>query len=167
MSCGVGCRRGSDPALLWLWRRPVATAQIWPLARELPCAVGAAQEMAKKKKMPLSFWSHTTSILQALWLFLIKSTRELKMRREKKKCNWNLSQFAWLQRSDSLLSFSMVIRGPALIKQPLQLWNDKYSPTPFQQNHVERFCSHLLAKNTWFFQAKHVSETLLIILKNL
>ena len=26
MSCGVGCRRGSDPVLLWLWRRPVATA---------------------------------------------------------------------------------------------------------------------------------------------
>ena len=24
--CGVGCRRGLDPALLWLWRRPVATA---------------------------------------------------------------------------------------------------------------------------------------------
>ena len=22
MSCGVGCRRGSDPEVLWLWRRP-------------------------------------------------------------------------------------------------------------------------------------------------
>ena len=33
MSCGVGCRRSSDPALLlWLWRRPVATAPIRPLA---------------------------------------------------------------------------------------------------------------------------------------
>ena len=28
VNCGVGCRRGSDPALLWLWRRPVATAPI-------------------------------------------------------------------------------------------------------------------------------------------
>ena len=28
MSCGVGHRRGSDPALLWLWCRPVATALI-------------------------------------------------------------------------------------------------------------------------------------------
>ena len=27
VSCGVGCRRGSDPALLWLWRRPVAKAR--------------------------------------------------------------------------------------------------------------------------------------------
>ena len=28
MSWGVGRRRGSDLALLWLWRRPVATAPI-------------------------------------------------------------------------------------------------------------------------------------------
>ena len=50
MSCGVGCRRGSDPALLWLWRRPVATAPIRPLAWETPYAVGAAQEMATRQK---------------------------------------------------------------------------------------------------------------------
>ena len=54
MSCGVGCRRGSDPALLWLWRRPEATAPIGPLAWEPPSAAGAAQEIAtkdqKKKK---------------------------------------------------------------------------------------------------------------------
>ena len=45
MSCGVGRRRGSDPALLWLWRRPVATAPIQPLAWEPPYAAGAAQEI--------------------------------------------------------------------------------------------------------------------------
>ena len=39
-----------DPALLWLWRRPVATAPIGPLAWESPHAAGAAQEIAKKKK---------------------------------------------------------------------------------------------------------------------
>ena len=50
MSCGVGCRRGSDPELLWLWRRPAATALIRPLAWEPPYVVGAAQEMAKKQK---------------------------------------------------------------------------------------------------------------------
>ena len=32
VSCGVGCRRSSDPALLWLWRKPVATAPIRLLA---------------------------------------------------------------------------------------------------------------------------------------
>jgi len=32
MSCSVGCRCGLDLALLWLWRRPAATAPTWPLA---------------------------------------------------------------------------------------------------------------------------------------
>ena len=50
MSCGVGCRRSSDPTLLWLWRRPAATAPIRPLAWEPPYAVGVALEMAKRQK---------------------------------------------------------------------------------------------------------------------
>ena len=50
MSCGVGCRPGSDPALLWLWHRPAATALIRPLGWELPYATGAATEKTKKKK---------------------------------------------------------------------------------------------------------------------
>ena len=50
VSCGVGCRRGSDPALLWLWRRLVAAAPIRPLAWEPPYTAGAAQEIAKKDK---------------------------------------------------------------------------------------------------------------------
>ena len=36
VSYGVDHRRGSDPALPWLWRRPVATAPIRPLAWEWP-----------------------------------------------------------------------------------------------------------------------------------
>ena len=35
MSCGVSCRHGSDPTLLWLRRRPVATVLIRPLVWEL------------------------------------------------------------------------------------------------------------------------------------
>ena len=50
MSCGVGYRRSSDPALLWLWHRPAAIALIRPLAWKPPYAVGAAQEMAKRPK---------------------------------------------------------------------------------------------------------------------
>ena len=50
MNCGVGCRRGSYPVLLWLWRRPAATALIRPLAWEPPYATGAALEMAKRQK---------------------------------------------------------------------------------------------------------------------
>ena len=45
MSCEVGCRRGSDPAL-WLWRRLACVAPIQPLAWEPPYAAGAAQEIA-------------------------------------------------------------------------------------------------------------------------
>ena len=55
MSCGIGHRRGSDPALLWLWCRLEATVLIRPLAWEPTYAAGAAQEMAKKKKKRISF----------------------------------------------------------------------------------------------------------------
>ena len=40
----------NNPALLWLWRRPVAIAPIRPLAWELPHAEGVTQEMAKRQK---------------------------------------------------------------------------------------------------------------------
>ena len=50
MSCGVGRRCGLDVALLWLWRRPVATALIWPLAWEPPYAAGVALKRHKDKK---------------------------------------------------------------------------------------------------------------------
>ena len=52
MSCGVGRRFGWDLKLLWLWRRLVATAPIWPLAWELPHALGGALERRKKKAKP-------------------------------------------------------------------------------------------------------------------
>ena len=43
MSCGVGCRGGSDPALPCLWCRLVATVPTGPLAWEAPyAAVGVA-----------------------------------------------------------------------------------------------------------------------------
>jgi len=50
MNSGVGRRCGSDLALLWLGRRPAATAPIKSLAWDPPCAAGAALEKAKKKK---------------------------------------------------------------------------------------------------------------------
>ena len=50
MSCGVGSRSGSDPALLRLWCGPAATA---------PYAVGVALEdkKTKKKKKKRTFHS--------------------------------------------------------------------------------------------------------------
>jgi len=50
VSCGVGGICGLDPALLWLWRRLVATALIQHLAWEPPYAAGAALEMEKRPK---------------------------------------------------------------------------------------------------------------------
>ena len=53
MSCGVGCRCGTDPTLLWLWCRVAATVLIQALAWEPPYAVAAAlkrQKIKRKKK---------------------------------------------------------------------------------------------------------------------
>ena len=47
MSCGVGRRCAWDPALLWLWGKPEATAQIGPLAWKPPYAAGAALKRQK------------------------------------------------------------------------------------------------------------------------
>ena len=50
MSCDVGCRCGSDPSLLWLWYRLVATVPIGPLVWEPSYATGTALEKAKNKQ---------------------------------------------------------------------------------------------------------------------
>ena len=77
MSCGVGPRQGSDPALLWLWHRPVAITPIRPLVWEPPYAPEAAQENAKKtkkKQLPLRrtlikpFLNSVKTALTSLWL---------------------------------------------------------------------------------------------------
>ena len=48
VSCGVGRRRGSDPA--WLWYEPVAIAPIQLLPQERLYVAGAALKTKKKKK---------------------------------------------------------------------------------------------------------------------
>ena len=57
MSCDLGCRRGLDPMLLWLWCRPAATTLIRPLAWEPPYAEGVALEKTKKKKKKKNVFS--------------------------------------------------------------------------------------------------------------
>ena len=66
MSCGVGCRHGLDPALLWLWRRPVAVAPIGPLAWESPYAARAAQELAKRQQQQQQKKNHNKNLQQFL-----------------------------------------------------------------------------------------------------
>ena len=61
MGCGVGHRRGSDPALLWLWYRLSAAAPIQPLAWEPTYAAGSGPRKDKKKKREreeLSFFAY-------------------------------------------------------------------------------------------------------------
>ena len=69
-----------DPALLWLWRRPAATAPIRPLAWEPPCAAVAAPKRQKKKK-------------KALWNEAEYRMKEVSLRgtikRTLKKKKWN------------------------------------------------------------------------------
>ena len=50
VSCGEGHRCSLDPVLLWLWRRPAATAPIPPLVWEHPYALRAAQKTQNKTK---------------------------------------------------------------------------------------------------------------------
>ena len=68
MSCGVGCRRGLDPELLWLWHRPVATALIQPLAWEPPHAARAAQEMAKRQKKLKKKQKNSQTVISKVFL---------------------------------------------------------------------------------------------------
>ena len=49
MSCGVGCRHGSNLMWLWLWCRLAAAALIQPLAWEPPYVMSAALKSKEKK----------------------------------------------------------------------------------------------------------------------
>ena len=51
MSCDVGCRLGSDLALLWLWYRPAAAIDLTPsLVTSICCGYGSKKKKKKKKK---------------------------------------------------------------------------------------------------------------------
>ena len=50
VSCGVGCRSGSDPGLLWLWHGLVATAPIRPQPGNLHMPRERTKKWQKKKK---------------------------------------------------------------------------------------------------------------------
>ena len=68
VSCCVGHRRGSDPALLWLWRRPAAVALIQRLAWEPPYAKGASLKIKINK---LSSASKYLRACATLWNFVL------------------------------------------------------------------------------------------------
>ena len=69
MRCGVGHRRGSDLALLWLWHRLAAVALTGPLAWELPYALGVALKSKKIDKNE----TNNTSLLELTWKALSRA----------------------------------------------------------------------------------------------
>ena len=75
MSYGVGCRCGSDLALLWLWYRLAAAAPIRPLAWELPYA--AVSVMAQQLTNPTSTPEDAGSIPGLVYELKIWCCREL------------------------------------------------------------------------------------------
>ena len=123
MSCGVGQRRGSDPAFLWLWYRPAATALILPLAWESPYASGVALKRKKtqknKTKKTLLFWK-TNYLENKQWLnslFLQNQQITEKIKLSEKNSNlWMPTKFHimnfrkkyFLIRCEFLLSISSI-----------------------------------------------------------
>ena len=77
MSCGVGCRCGSDLALLWLWHRLAAIALIRPLAWESPYAVGVARKRQKTKRKKKKSY---LKILLLLFITINKIIRKTDLR---------------------------------------------------------------------------------------
>ena len=75
VSCGVGRRRGSDLALVWLWCRPAATALIRSLAWEPPYAAGAAIKKDQKKKKKRE--KKITNVHHFSALFMVQRREEL------------------------------------------------------------------------------------------
>jgi len=65
----VGPRRGLDPALLWLWYRPTATAFIGPLAWEPPYATGAALKRQKTKNKKQKKRERGSEREKEMWLW--------------------------------------------------------------------------------------------------
>ena len=65
MSCGVGHRHSSDPALLWLWYRLAAVALIRFLVWEPPYVVGVAPQNRKKQKTKTN--KQTKKAVDAAW----------------------------------------------------------------------------------------------------
>ena len=73
MSYGVGRKSGLDPALLWLWHRPAATALIGPLAWGPPYAVSAALKRQKQNKRQ-HFFTYSLAAQDAPSLFCFSQT---------------------------------------------------------------------------------------------
>ena len=78
MTCGIGHRCGSDPALLWLWRRQAAPAPTRPLAWKPLYAVGMAlkdkkERKKEKKKSKQTIKNEYQRLRKQKWFLLAKA----------------------------------------------------------------------------------------------
>jgi len=82
VSCGVGCRLGSNLVLLWLWCRLAATAPLGPLVWEPPYAAGAAlkdkknQTKQKTKEITIYKFLMEGCVLTMVATCMLKSTAD-------------------------------------------------------------------------------------------
>ena len=112
MSCCVGCRRSSDPTLLWLWCRPAATAPIRPLAWDPPYAEGVALKRKKAKKKKKIFWISYTN------------PKEIQIQTEFKRYkNFRQRKFPFMGWMTHVhLQFSQKLSNCPSLKGSLRLW---------------------------------------------
>ena len=133
VSCGVGGRCSSDPALPWLWCRLEATAPIGLLAWEPPCAEGAALKRQKGKMKKKSMAS------SCLW--------------------WPLFCISYVTASSlSALGVpSCPYRGPHWLSM-LIIVVSRFSPPQPQALSIFQFIAHITAvvKYTYFVQTSRI-----------
>ena len=134
VSCGTGHRHSSDPALLWLWRRPVATAPSGPLAWKLPYAAGAALNNNKKKTKVTSYFVWLTKspffptkpsrwviVAKTLWVYDIHASKPLCLV-SKSKFRWQV-RFAFIVKNKSE-PYKIMEWTPIQLPKPLSFHNE-------------------------------------------
>ena len=62
-SCSIDHKRGSDPALQWLWHRLAAAALVRPLAWEPPYAAGSALKRQNNQTKTKTLTRYLSSFL--------------------------------------------------------------------------------------------------------